>query len=341
MFYQLVEKIIKMEQSGKKVLKLHIGDTRIPTPRVAVDAVKKAITSTNLGYSSSAGLQRLRELAAEREGCKAQNIVVGPGSKHLIYGILTVFRKKYRNISVPSPFWSMYKLASNSLGLKFFGIKTKLNTNWKFNSIPKSDIILICNPNNPTSTVYSNDSIKEVIENSHYPVIIDEAYKGLAFERIDSFDCIRIRSFSKEFNMENWRLGYAVVPDEIAKKLIQYNQITCTCVPNFVQAAGIACLENEKELLKENKKVWKKRLDAAASALKRAGFKFAMPQSAMYIFATHSAISSGTHFSMELLKHGVAVAPGEDFGEKRFFRMTCNATPEELKEAVEKMEKIL
>lgn len=337
MFYELAEKIIEMEQRGRKVVKLNIGDTNLPAPQEALAAAKKAMANAASGYGSSAGSMELRRLAAEREGCSVENIVVGPGSKHLIYGLLSVLAAKGAEVAVPAPNWPMYGMACRQLGLGFLPVKTSVERNWQFGAIPNSDITIICNPNNPTSTVYSEDSIKEAIDGAAGHMILDEAYKGLAFSSIPAFDCIRVRSFSKEFNMENWRLGYAVAPEEVAKKLIAYNQITCTCVPGFVQAAGAACLENEKKILAGNKEIWKARMNAAASAMRKAGFRSAPPQSPMYVFATHGEIADAGKFAMKLLEKGVAVAPGEDFGEKKYFRVACNREPEALREAARKM----
>lgn len=339
MFYELAEKIIGMEQSGREVVKLNIGDTNLPAPEVAVEAARRAMDAPT-GYGSSAGMPELRKLAAEREGCKIENIVIGPGSKHLIYGLVSVLAKRGGNVAVPSPSWPMYGMACGSLGLRFVQVKTDIRSNWQFETMPKADITIICNPNNPTSTIYGHAKVEEAIgdamgRKSH--VILDEAYRDLAFGPMPKSDCIRVRSFSKEFSMENWRLGYAVVPKEVANKLVAYNQITATCVAPFVQAAGIACLENEKAILAANRRIWKARMDAAAPALRRAGFKFAGPQSAMYIFATHDGISDAGKFAMKLLGAGVAVAPGADFGEKKFFRIACNQEPEVLKEAIGRM----
>ena len=142
-------------------------------------------------------------------------------------------------------------------------------------------------------------------------MILDEAYRGIAFESIPKYNGgVRVRSFSKEFSMESWRLGYIVAKPEIAKKVIAFNQITTTCVAPFVQAAGVACLENEKELLAGNVKIWKARMAVASKAMRAAGFEFAEPQAGMYIFATHGGIGDADAYALKLIDSGVAVAPG-------------------------------
>jgi aspartate aminotransferase len=342
MLYELAEKAFRLEQEGKKIIKLNIGDTNLPVPQKAKDAAVECIGSCKPGYGPSAGLPELRKLAAEREGCEPENIVIGPGSKHLIYGLLSVLCSKGDKVSFPSPHWPAYALACKQLGLEACMEKTSLENNWALGEIePKGKMLIICNPLNPASTIYDENDVKKLVEkaaDAGTHVMVDEAYKGLAFKEIPKYDAIRIRSFSKEFSMEGWRLGYALVPEEIAKKLTKFNQITCTCVPEFVQKAGIACLENENEILEEARRLWRSRMDAAQKVLSSNGFRFAKPEAGIYLFATHEGITDSGSFALSLLDKGVAVAPGISFGDyPEFIRICANQPEEVLIEAAEKM----
>ncbi|HQT44525.1 MAG TPA: pyridoxal phosphate-dependent aminotransferase [Candidatus Micrarchaeota archaeon] len=342
MFYQIAEKALALEKKGKKITRLNVGDTNIPTPKCAVDAAVKAAKSGKSAYVSSAGIMELRDAIARREGCGIENVVVGPGSKHLIYGLLSVLAPRGGNVAFPAPYWPAYMLACKQLGLNAIAQDARLENNWEFGTLPKADVAVICNPLNPTSTIYSENSVKqEVLEanaNGTY-LLLDEAYKGLAFEKIPRYDgAIRVRSFSKEFNMENWRLGYVVAPEALAKKMIAFNQVTATCVSPISQAAGLACLENEREILEANRKIWKSRMDTAAKEMKSAGFEFAKPKSGMYVFARHDGIKDATAYALELLEKGVAVSPGADFGAgKGFIRVCANQDEGTLKSAIRKM----
>ena len=339
MFYELAEKALALERGGRKIVRLNIGDTNLPAPQCAVEAAAKSIRGGRAGYGSSAGMHELRQAIAQRENCDAANVVVGPGSKHLIYALMSVLAKK--SVAFPSPHWPMYNLAARQLGLEAKVANTTLEGQWQFDSIPRADLAIICNPLNPTSTIYREASMRRAIaqaaENGT-EMIIDEAYRGIAFEKIPSYDAIRVRSFSKEFNMESWRLAYAVAPAEVIKKVIGFNQITSTCVPHFVQEAGIACLENEKEILGRNLRIWRKRSDAACRALAAKGFRFAKPQSGIYVFATHEGIADSGEYCMRLLGKGVAVAPGSEFGNYgKFVRICANQPEDVLEKAIEKM----
>ena len=338
MFYEIAEKALALQAKGRKIIRLNVGDTNLPVPKFAVDAAKKSMDLRKSAYGSSAGMPQLREAVAARENCDVSNVVVGPGSKHLIFALLSVLGKKGSRVALPSPHWPAYQLACGQLGLAAFSVETSLSDGWQFGGVPReAGIAIICNPLNPTSTVYSEESIERAIADAAATeryIILDEAYRGLAFKPIPKYSgAIRVRSFSKEFNMEDWRLAYAVAPEEIVEKIVMFNQMTSTCVPSFVQQAGIACLENEKEILGENVRKWIARMGCASSAMRKAGFGFAKPEAGMYIFATHGGITDSAKFALKLLDLGVAVAPGASFGNHGKFVRICANQPEETLES--------
>lgn len=343
MFYELAEKVYELEKQGKRIIKLNIGDTNLPTPECAVNTAIDYLKSKKARYVSSAGIPELRERIAEKEGCEVGNVVVGPGSKHLIYALMSVVEGN-GEIVFPSPNWPAYALAAKQLGIRMNIIGTKMENGWHFDGLPleKAKMAIICNPLNPTSTVYPEELIRRTIEEGNENgviIILDEAYKDLAFKQIPKYGgAIRVRSFSKEFNMEGWRLGYAIAPKDIAEKLVKYNQITTTCVPEFTQRAGIACLENEQRILQENRRIWKERVEAAKNALSAAGFSFVVPDAGIYIFATKQGITDSGKYALSLLDKGVGVAPGSEFGGyNNFVRLCLNQPKEILEEAIEKM----
>lgn len=344
MFYDLAEKALILERSGRKLIRLNVGDTNLPTPQCAVDAAVESMRNVKSGYGSSAGLHELRERIAEREGCGVDSVVVGPGSKHILYALMGTLCKKGDSVALPSPHWPAYVLACGQLGLKLREMETTLEKRWVFGRVPKARMLVVCNPLNPASIIYPEKKMREAIagaEDSGTSVVLDEAYKGLAFSAVPRYDgenVIRVRSFSKEFNMEGWRLGYAVASPEIVKKVIAFNQITATCVPEFVQRAGIACLENEKDIIEGNRRVWKERLVIMADEMRKGGFRFAEPEAGIYIFATHGKLEDAEAYALALLEKGVVVAPGTGFGDhRRFIRICVNQPEEALKEAAAKM----
>jgi aspartate aminotransferase len=344
-FYELAERALALEKEGKKVIRLNIGDTGLPTPSCAIEAAAKSMREKKAKYVSSAGIPELREAVAAKEGCSVENVVVGPGSKALLYGLFTVLAEKGDKIVFPSPYWPAYEMTCKQLGLLQVNVAGKVEDNWEFGELPLdgAKVFLLCNPLNPTSSVYPRELVERCIEESAdagVHMVLDEAYKDLAFSEIPRYggEIVRVRSFSKEFNMEGWRLGYIVAPSEIAKKMVSYNQITATCVPEFIQWGGIACLENEGEIVSANREIWKKRANVAGKALRDAGFEFAEPGSGIYVFATHPKITDAWDFALKMLDRGVAVAPGSPFGGYDTFVRICLSQPAEvLEEAIGEM----
>jgi aspartate aminotransferase len=346
LFYELAEKALALEAAGKEIVRLNVGNTNLPTPKCAIEAAKKCLESKHGGgYGPSTGLPEFIDAIAEREGCEAENVVVGPGSKHLLFGLLSTLAKPGDTVCTPAPCYPAYPLACGQLMLKYETVRTTFQSGWQFSKLgPASKIAILCNPLNPSSTIYGPGLVQGAIEDaarrkSH--VIIDEAYKGLSFDRIPVYNgehVIRVRSFSKEFSMEGYRLGYAIAPKAIAKKLLAFNQATITCVPRFIQEAGLACLKNESKLLSGARGIWRKRIDVAMSALEAEGFSFAKPQSAMYLFATHKKLRDADSFALKLLDRGVAVAPGSSFGEyPQFVRICANQEENVMRGAIGKM----
>ncbi len=343
-FYELAEKALQLEKEGKKIIRLNIGDTGLPTPACAIEAACSSMKSKKAKYVSSAGIPELREAIAKKEGCSIDNVVVGPGSKALLYGLLSVLASRGDKVAFPSPYWPAYEMICRQLGLVQVNLKGSVESDWAFGelALDGAKVFLLCNPLNPTSSVYSPSvverCIKEVSDSGAY-MILDEAYKELAFEPIPRYEgAIRVRSFSKEFNMEGWRLGYIVAPEEVAKKMISYNQITATCVPEFIQRGGIAALEDSSRIVSENRTIWKRRAEVASAALSEAGFEFSPPASGIYAFATHPKINDAWEFAIDMLDKGVAVAPGSPFGGYDKYLRICLSQPEEfLEEAILKM----
>ena len=347
-FYELAEKALALERQGRKLIRLNVGDTNLPVPEAAAAAAIRRIQAGRSGYGPAAGMEELRQAIAGREGCEPGQVVVGPGSKQIIFGLLSVIcRSPGCAIAFPSPYWPAYGLIARHLGLRTREIMTRMEDGWGLDPAPAAardpaeKAMIMCNPLNPTSTVYAKDSIEEAISQAGRYLILDEAYKGLSFKGIPTYEgdnVIRVRSFSKEFNMEEWRLGYAVAPKGIADKLVAFNQMSATCVPSFTQMAGLACINNEKEILPRNRSAWLARSQAAQKALVKEGFSFAKPDAGIYAFATHDGIDDSDAFASSLIEKGVVVAPGSDFGgHKRFVRICLNQDAAAMRAAIATM----
>ena len=344
-FYSLIEKVFALERAGRRIIKLNLGETNLPLPVVAREAAERCLRDHACSYGPAAGLPELRERIAQRENCRPEQVVVGPGSKQLIYGVLHVLGVPGRRVVLPAPTWPAYALMCRDLGLEATVVPASIDQNWNFGtlSLERAAAVVLCNPLNPCSTCYDPANVAQLMEQAAgqaVPVVVDEAYRGLCFGTPPALPVgvLRVRSFSKEFCMEGWRVGYALLPEALAARLTAFNQLTITCVPEFVQRAAIACLDHEQEILPALIQLWRARSQAAFDQLHLAGFTLIRPQAGIYVFCTHPGIKDGMDFADKLLERGVAVAPGEAFGPyPGYIRICLNQPLDPLTDALSKV----
>lgn len=316
----------------REIIRMDIGNTGMEIPKCATEQLKE--TAPTSGYSDPLGETELREAIAKREHCNSENVVVGPGSKLLLFGLASILGRN--GCVFPAPYWPVYRQMCKILGIKWRTVVTRQSNSWIPDKglVRKEKMVIINSPNNPTSTIYPEEILHDLIERCSkegISLVIDEAYKGLAFRKIAECDAIRVRSFSKEFSMENLRLGYAVAPKNLILRLREFILSSSTCVPVPVQLAGLACLRNEQKILGERRKIWKERMGYFGKLLIETGFEFSQSDSPMYIFATHKKISDSKKFVEKCLEKGVAISSGLSYGNYgRHVRICPNQSNEQL-----------
>jgi len=345
MLYELNEKVIKLEKEGKRIIKFNLGDPDQQTPPEIIEAAYKAMKNGKTKYSSSAGEIELREALADIHGVAEDNIVITPGSKWAIFAVMYLLLKKEENVIIPTPHWTAYDLTARSLGVETRLLKTKLESEWtvdleKLKSLidEKTRLIILNNPNNPTSKVMSEKTVEEIVniaDDKGIKILSDEVYADISFVRTKSIlECssnhIVIKSFSKTFAMTGWRIGYAIADKELIEKIVKLNQITFTNVPVFIQEAALKALELRNEIIKRIRGEYKQRADAACKLFSDTKLKFTKPDAPFYLFPKCDGLDS-EKFAFELLDKGVAVAPGTAFGDYReHFRIALTVPDDEV-----------
>jgi len=345
MLYELNEKVIRLEQEGKRIIKFNLGDPDQQTPPEIIEAAYKAMKNGKTKYSSSAGEIELREALADIHGVSEDNIVITPGSKWAIFAVMYLLLKKGENVIIPTPHWTAYDLTARSLGVETRLLKTKLESEWtvdleKLKSLidEKTRLIILNNPNNPTSKVMDEKTVEEIVniaDDKGIKILSDEVYADISFVRTKSIlECssnhIVIKSFSKTFAMTGWRIGYAIADKELIEKIVKLNQITFTNVPVFIQEAALKALELRNEIIKRIRGEYKERADAACKLFSDTKLKFTKPDAPFYLFPKCDGLDS-EKFAFELLDKGVAVAPGTAFGDYReHFRIALTVPDDEV-----------
>ena len=352
MLYEISEKAIQLENQGKKMIKFNLGDPDMPTPPEIIEAAYEAMKQGKTKYSSAAGELKLREELASIHDVSADNVVITTGSKWAVFSLMFLLLKGGENVVVSSPHWTSYELAAKKVGAELRFLRGDLESDWKIDVEKleklideKTRLVILNSPSNPTSKVIDEKTFSEIVQiakSKGVTVLSDEVYSDISFVKTKSIldfgkDHILVNSFSKIFAMTGWRIGYAVVEQELAQKMIKLNQITTTCVPAFIQYGALKGLESRKKIADEIREQFRLRSDLAISILSKAKMKFSRPDAPFYLFPKVDGLDS-ERFALDLLDMGVAVAPGTAFGDYReYFRIALTVDEEKIREGLEKI----
>jgi len=334
MLYEISEKAIQMENQGKRIIKFNLGDPNLPTAPEIIEAAYEAMKQGKTRYSSAAGEEKLREELGKIHNVSVDNVVITNGSKWAIFSLMFLLLKKGENVVVPSPHWTSYELVARRLGAEIRFLKRDLDSDWRIdvskleNLIDKDTRLVILNsPNNPTSKVIDEKSFGEIVQ------IANESKSILDF----STENILVNGFSKNFAMTGWRIGYVVVEEELAEKMIKLNQITTTCVPAFIQYGALKGLELRERIAAEIRERFRLRANLACNILSKTKMKFSRPDAPFYLFPKVDGLDS-ERFALNLLDSGVAIAPGTAFGDYReHFRIALSVPEKDIEEGLGKI----
>jgi len=350
--YEISEKTMKLVSEGKKVIKLNLGDPDQPTPNEIIEAAYEAMKQGKTKYSSSAGEKKLREELANLHKVSADNVVISTGSKWAIFILMYLLLKKGGNVVIPTLYWTAYELTAKSLGAETRFLRTEIDLEWKIDIEKLKDLvdrrtrlIILNNPNNPTSKVIDEKTLDEIVQiakDKGITILSDEVYSDISFVETKSvLDCgndhILVKSFSKTYAMTGWRVGYAVMGKGLAEKMVKLNQITLTNVPVFIQEAALKALELREEIANRIREEYRRRADLACEILSKTKVRFSKPDAPFHLFPKYEGLDS-ERFALDLLDEGVAITPGTAFGEYReHFRIALTVSEEEIELGLKKI----
>jgi aspartate aminotransferase len=332
----LKQRISQLETQGRKIIHLEIGDSVWDTPDIVKQAAINSINSNETHYAVSGGIPELKE-AIVKDTQKEygftpshDEIVVMPANAIIDFVARCTCNTGDR-VSIPNPCFPTYISV-----VKYLGLKIHLN----------GKLIILNSPSNPTGEMMDKSEILWAINSGNW-VLLDDVYSKLVFDNIEKLDFTKIdrerliilKSFSKTYSMAGFRLGYAICNRTLAEKKMLLFQTIFSCMPTFIQRAGIAALENEHLILPERLKYLKECRDIMVNGLNEIGIKCPSPNGAFYVFPDVSK----TRLTEDLLlKNNVAALDGKYFGSNGIghLRMCFAREKEDLKTALNIIKKI-
>lgn len=376
---KITSKAKELKREGKSIISLSAGEPDFKTPAHICDAAIEAIRDGVHGYTMNPGTVELREAIAAKlkrdNGLEygINQIVASNGAKQSIYLTIMAVIGEGDEVIIPSPYWVSYPAMVKLAGGTPVTLKTSIDNNYKLKPedlkaaiTDKTKALILCSPSNPTGSMYSEEELKEIaailVEHPSVVVISDEIYEYISFEekhvsilkvepKLQERGVV-VNGFSKGFAMTGWRLGYMAGPAEIASAVGKIQSQETSAPSSISQAAGEAAYKGPLDEVHAMRDAFRERRDyMVKSLLEIPGLNCFTPSGAFYVFPDCSSylgrrtpdgtkIETSTDLCIYLLEtHGVAVVPGDAFGEPGGFRISYAVSMEELEEAVRRLKK--
>ena len=329
-----------LELKGKKIFKFGFGQSPFQIPEDVIDELKNNAFQNK--YLPMQGLPELREAVAnyistkKNYNYKAENILVGPGTKELMFLLQMLFDGE---VILPTPSWVSYEPQAILGRNKFHWIETRRENNWFPTSKDiekiilknknKNYLLLLNSPNNPSGQVCENlDEISKIIKKYNILVLSDEIYSELSFaehyKSISNYcpeNTIISTGLSKWCGAGGWRLGYFIIPNELTKlknslKVLASETFSSVSAP--IQYAAIAAHQNDHtNYINKSRKILKLVGEYVYNNLKSNKILINKPQGGFYLmpeFLDMKYKNSQEMCSSLLTDTGVVLLPGSDFG---------------------------
>ena len=366
--FKLLEKAQKLEKEGRRIIHFEIGDPDFATPKNISNAAINAIKNEYTHYVSSFGLTEFREKICEAteksRGFKPNldQVLITPGANIAIFYAISCIVNPKEEIIVPDPgfptYYSTIKMC-DAIPIRVPLLEAnnfRMNPKDIENSITeKTKMIIINSPQNPTGSVMTEEEIKmtyEIAKKHDIFLYSDEIYarmiyKNSVFNSPSVFDkcqehTIISNGFSKAFAMTGWRLGAVIGPSYIIEKMRLLLETTSSCVPPFIQKAGIEAIEGDQSLQKKMYEEYEIRRDLIVNGINSiSGLSCVVPGGAFYVFVNikKTGMTSEEFCDYVLEDSGVAMLPGTSFGQfgEGFIRICYAVGQTDINDALERI----
>ncbi len=343
--FEVLVKAKALEAQGRDIIHLEIGEPDFETPANIISAAKQALDDGFTHYGPSAGLPEAREAIAayfnktrNNQLYSADEVVFTPGAKPIMFFVMLACVDEGDEVIYPNPGFPIYESMINFVGAKAVPLPLREDKEFRFDLADiearitdKTRLLIINTPQNPTGGILTREDLKGIAElavKHDIMVLSDEIYSqitydGFQHESITQFEGMKERTivldgFSKTFAMTGWRLGYGLMPAELAKQIAKLQTNSTSCTAAFSQVAGIEAL-SDRTLPDVEKFVadFKRRRDVIVNGLNNIpGVRCHSPKGAFYVFPNISGtgLASAECADRILREAGVACLSGTAFG---------------------------
>lgn len=365
--FVVLAKAKELEAQGKEIIHLEIGEPDFDTPRNIIDKAIEALNNHWTHYGPAAGLPALRQTIAQEVSRSRnikvgpENVVVTPGAKPIMFYAIMALINEGDEVIYPNPGFPIYESVINFIGAKAVPIRMREEKQFRLDVdelisliTPKTRLIIINSPQNPTGSVLTKKDLEAVaevaIKNDIY-ILADEIYSRLIYagqhHSIASLPdmlerTIILDGYSKTYAMTGWRLGYGVMPKILADQMAKLQTNCNSCTASFSQIAGIEALTGDQSAVDGMVSEFKKRRDLIVAGLNDIkGISCLRPDGAFYVFPNIKNLGrSSSQLESKLLNEaGIAALSGTSFGAfgEGYIRFSYANSIPNIQKALEKL----
>ncbi len=364
--FNVLAKAKELEKQGKHILHFEIGEPDFDTPAHITQATEKALEGGETHYVNSYGIPELREaICDEIEQTRGfrpdvDQILVCPGANPIIFFAAACLINPGQNMALQDPGFLTYYSVLDYTGIQGNLVRLKEENDFRMDPEDLNDIIdqdtrmiLVNSPSNPTGGVLKKSEVErvaEIAEEKDVYLLSDEIYSKMTYDLPHYSPSVRdeckdrtiiLDGFSKAYAMTGWRLGYAVGPAPVIKKMGLLLQTIVSCTPPFIQHGGVAALKGPQNI-EGWMKQFRERRDVLISGFNSIPkLSCVKPEGAFYAFPniTGTGMTSQEFADFALEELGIALLPGTAFGPggEGYVRLSYATAIDEIKMAIERL----
>lgn len=371
-----------LQAEGKPVISFGVGEPDFPTPEPVKHAGAQAIAADVSHYTTVSGEPALRRAIAERTSelsgvpFTEKQAIATAGAKEALYLAFQVLCDPGDEVIIPAPYWVSYAEQARLADAKLVIVQTD-PSDWKLTPdllrqhlTPRTKVLLLCTPSNPTGIVYSDAALAalaEVLGSRQIAVLVDEIYARISYVPVGRWlraapafadRTVIVDGVSKAYAMTGWRLGWMVGPENIVVAASNVQSNLDSHPASITQRAALHALSNDPSVeatVDEMVQTFRERRDAIVAGLSAIdGITCPVPGGAFYVFPDVRGVlgrplgpdgrvaNTSAELAAYLLDSAmVSMVPGEAFGTAGFLRLSYALSMEKLQEGVQRIARAL
>ena len=363
----------ELKAQGKDILSFSAGEPDFDTPEIIKQAAIKAINDGQTKYTAVEGIIATKQAIINKLkkdhnlDYKLDNILISNGAKHSLFNLFQVLVEEGDEVIIPAPYWVTYpEQVKFSDGVPVF-IDTDDSTEFKITPeqlkaaiTPKTKILLLNTPSNPTGSVYTREELTalgKVLEGTDIIVLSDEMYEKIIYNgkkftaaaevSEDMFKrTVTINGLSKAVAMTGWRFGYLATPDvKLAKALTKLQGQVTSNINTMTQYAAIPALEGDADAdIEMMRAAFEERKNIVVKSFNEIkGLSTIDPDGAFYAFVNIKEVTNDSmKFCADLLEQkGVALVPGLAFGTEGYVRFSFATDLATIQEGIKRIKEFV